>query len=239
MTGLYNKREFWERLEKEMRRSERQRRPLSLMMIDLDRLKWFNDSFGHVQGDLMLVKIGELLQNNCRASDTAFRYGGDELCLLLADTSSEEARVMAERLRVGAREIRLDVVSENTVIGAEAMITMSIGIASFPLNALRVEQLFEMADAAMFRAKETGKDRVCVFDPEVDTNYRLQKDPDKPYRDTRLELPESVKAEMQAQHTNNYTPSEAMGENSLQTDSPGTKLGDFEVAGMEEVDIDE
>jgi diguanylate cyclase (GGDEF)-like protein/PAS domain S-box-containing protein len=230
LTGLYNKLEFWERLEKEMRRAERQRRPLSLVMIDLDRLKWFNDFYGHSGGDMLLEKIGELIRNNCRAGDTPFRYGGDEICLLLADTTAEEARVMAERIRVAAHEIIISVNDEDMVIGAEAIVTISVGIASFPADAQSAEQLFEYADAAMFRAKETGKDRVCVFDTEVDKfkqSYRLRREATM-YIDDRLALPESLR--------NITTLENSTSSDTIKKTRRGS-TGGLGVSGMEEVDL--
>ncbi|MEI7554346.1 diguanylate cyclase [Candidatus Chlorohelix sp.] len=225
LTGLYNKLEFWERIDKEMRRAERQHRPLSLIMIDLDRLKWFNDVFGHTKGDVLLSKMGQLIRHNCRAGDTPFRYGGDEMCILLADTDSEEARIMSERLRVSAREIKLPLEADEFIIGANAMVTMSIGIASFPTNAQSAELLFEYADAAMYRAKDTGKDRVCLFDPNVDLSkqtYRYRAARLAAQTDKRLEIP----------NASNLT------QNMINDAKVPDKSSDMNVAGMEEVDLD-
>ncbi len=240
MTGLYNKREFWERIENEMRRAERQRRPLTLMMIDLDRLKWFNDFYGHAQGDVLLSKMGKLIRDNCRATDVPFRYGGDELCILLADTTPEEARTVAERIRASAREVQLVQPSDDQVIGAQAIVTMSIGIASFPADGYQAHQLFERADAAMFRAKETGKDRVCVYDAAVDNikrNFRQRIERPEDYKDDRLTLPASLQNEVNIESLFSQ-----MGDNNdLAPLSITQKLrisstSGLEVAGMEEVE---
>ena len=172
LTGLYNKRELWERLDREVRRAERRNSPLSLMMIDLDRLKWINDCFGHNQGDVLLTRLSDLIQSQCRASDVAFRYGGDELCVVLPDTSQAEAKIAADRLRNAAREIRFDYDDDQVMIGDETLVTMSIGIASYPTDATNPLQLFESADTAMYRAKETGKDRAVIFDRQTDHKRR-------------------------------------------------------------------
>ncbi len=170
LTGLYNKREMKERLEREIRRAERHQSPLSLLLIDLDCLKWVNDCFGHAQGDVLLVQLGQLIRDQCRASDVAFRFGGDELCILMPDTGHEEAKVAADRLRAEARKIRFTSESDPIIIGQLNEVTMSVGISCYPQDALTSAELFESADAAMYRAKETGKDRTVVFDRQIDLN---------------------------------------------------------------------
>jgi diguanylate cyclase (GGDEF)-like protein/PAS domain S-box-containing protein len=192
LTKLYNKREFWDRIEREIKRAERQRRPLSLMVIDLDRLKWYNDFYGHTHGDILLAHIGKLVMEKCRNTDIAFRYGGDELCLLLPDTGPREAFMVAERIRQSAIELQI-VLGDEVIIGAEeeSRVTMSIGVACFPGDATSGVELFENADSAMYRAKETGKNRSVMFDPAVDINklnYRRRVRPSE-YIDDRLKPP--------------------------------------------------
>ncbi len=191
LTGLYNKREFWERIDREIRRAERRQSPLSMAMIDLDRLKWINDCFGHSHGDMLLARLGELIRILCRASDIAFRYGGDELCILFPDTSVEEAKVAADRLRSAARKIKLRAESDQIVIGEEIEVTMSIGVASYPGDATGATELFERADVAMYRAKEIGKDRSVIFDSLIDLNkasYR-RRESNRDSQDERLRPP--------------------------------------------------
>lgn len=175
LTGLYNKREFWDRVEREIRRANRRHSTMSMLLIDLDRLKWINDCFGHNQGDSVLSRLGQMIREECRSSDIAFRYGGDELCILLPDTSREEAKIAADRLRMAARSIRVGEESGQILIGNDTGITMSIGVACYPADSTNAQQLFENADAAMYRAKETGKDRSVLFEPQIDLtrlNYR-------------------------------------------------------------------
>jgi len=190
LTELYNKTEFWYRMEIELKRAERYSQPLTLMVLDLDRLKWFNDFYGHVYGDMLLSQISRVIREHSRAHDVAFRFGGDELCLLLPATSSEEARVVAERIREAAA--RVSVFPNQDVIGAEGLVTMSIGLASFPDDARTSHDLFLCADAAQYRAKNTGKNRVCIYDHAVDfkdltSRHRNPNDYDQ--GDTRLALP--------------------------------------------------
>jgi len=170
-----------------MKRAERQRRPLSLIIIDLDRLKWYNDFYGHSQGDMLLSRMGQLILEKCRNTDVAFRYGGDELCLLLPDTGPREAFMVAERIRESAITLQV-VVADEIIIGEDGRVTMSIGIASFPNDANIATDLFENADSAMYRAKETGKNRTVIYDAETDLhkrNYRRRIRPSE-YVDDRL-----------------------------------------------------
>ncbi|NWJ94626.1 MAG: diguanylate cyclase [Chloroflexi bacterium] len=188
LTKLYNKREFWDRIEREMKRAERQQRPLSLMVMDLDRLKWYNDFYGHSHGDVLLAHIGQLIRDKCRNTDIPFRYGGDELCLLLPDTQPLEAFIVAERIRTSAVDIQ--VIIDEVIIGAEeeCRVTMSIGIASFPTDATSGTELFENADSAMYRAKEIGKNRSVIYDRTIDVNklnFRKRVRPSE-YVDDRL-----------------------------------------------------
>lgn len=192
LTNLYNKLEFWERLDKELKRAERQVEPLTLMVLDLDRLKWFNDYYGHAYGDILLSQIAQVVRQKSRASDMAFRFGGDELCLLLPNTNAEEARVVAERIRKSVAEV--SVLPSSDVIGAEGMVTMSIGVAAYPQDAQTAHDLFLCSDAAQYRAKNTGKNRVCVYDYEIDhknlTSHRRNPS-DYDRFDERLALPGS------------------------------------------------
>ena len=190
LTGLYNKRELWERLDREVDRAERRQSPFSLILIDLDRLKWINDCFGHTQGDLLLTRLSELIRQHCRATDSAFRYGGDELCIMLPDTNQAEAKLAADRLRRAARDIQLTQEADQIIIGHEVLVTMSVGIASYPGDASNPAQLFDSADAAMYRAKETSKDRTVIFDRQIDHNrlhHRLRLPPTD--QDDRLTPP--------------------------------------------------
>lgn len=155
LTGLFNRRYLEESLTRELARCDRRGLPLSVMMMDLDHFKAFNDLHGHVGGDTLLSGFGQLLLRLARAEDIACRYGGEEFTLILPETDAETARERAESIRaaVGAMRIRH--------MGQELpAVTVSIGVASFPLNGREGESLIRHADEALYRAKRGGRDRV-------------------------------------------------------------------------------
>ena len=152
LTGQYNHRHFHERLVLEIERSARSRLPFSLLMIDLDRFKSYNDAHGHLAGDVVLRKVAESIAEGRRANDTVARYGGDEFGVLLPDTSHADALSVAERVR--ARVAR-------AAVGVEpGDITLSAGLAVCPDHTTEPRELLLAADAALYRAKERGGDRV-------------------------------------------------------------------------------
>jgi len=155
LTGLFNRRYLEESLARELARCERRGLPLSVMMMDLDHFKAFNDLHGHVGGDTLLSGFGQLLLKLARAEDIACRYGGEEFTLILPETDLETARERAESIRaaVGAMRIRH--------MGQELpAVTVSIGIAAFPRHGREGEQLIHLADQALYHAKRKGRDRV-------------------------------------------------------------------------------
>jgi diguanylate cyclase (GGDEF)-like protein len=161
MTKLYIHAFFFERLAEEFNRSQRKRRDLAVIMFDLDHFKELNDRYGHRLGDEILVRTAAIIQKGCRASDLPARYGGEEFGIILPETDSRGAYTMAERVRRGVAKIRL--VSGGDVV----TVTVSAGIASLradsPANA---HELVDLADKALYRAKEAGRDRVIVYKPE-------------------------------------------------------------------------
>jgi diguanylate cyclase (GGDEF)-like protein len=157
LTGLYNRRYLEEVLEREVRRAARSAQSLGILMIDLDHFKNFNDTYGHDAGDAVLRETGQFLANGIRAEDFVCRFGGEEFVVILptADATSSQAR--AERLRSKMRE--LTVMHQGRSLG---MITISVGVASFPQHGLSPKELMAAADAALYEAKRTGRDRVAV-----------------------------------------------------------------------------
>jgi len=162
LTGLPNRAGLFERIRIELARSQRSNRPLALAVLDLDRFKEFNDRFGHLAGDRLLIAAGERLTESVRATDLAVRFGGEEFVLLLPEISAEEAMLCCERIREAVRGIR--------VFGAEAGSTISIGVALHepkggppPSEAA----LLRMADVALYRAKALGRDRVFMAEGPV------------------------------------------------------------------------
>ena len=156
LTGLLNRRVLYERLAHEIERSRRYGTPLSLIMIDLDNFKMINDRLGHAAGDCVLRSVGEIISTGSRASDIAGRYGGEELCVVLPQTSTEGARVFAESLR--------DQIAGAAIALGEQMIkvTASFGVAALEDGQTTLEQLLAAADVALYSAKRNGRNRVVL-----------------------------------------------------------------------------
>ena len=150
LTGLYNRRRLMEMLGAEAERAQRGAGPFTVLMIDVDHFKQYNDTHGHQAGDKVLARVGEVLRDVIRQIDTAARYGGEEFLLLLPQTGAEAAADVAERLRKQVSSAALD---------GEA-VTVSVGVAEFPGNGGTVEAVIAAADAALYRAKADGRDRV-------------------------------------------------------------------------------
>ncbi len=159
LTGIKTRRFFWEALSSEWKRASRSGRPFSVVLIDLDKFKEVNDTLGHLEGDLVLARVGRLLEQKCRQSNVVARYGGDEFIILMPETGTEQAQVLAERLRLWlATDPMLD----------EHQITGSFGVASFPLHGFSIEDLIRVADASMYVAKKAGGNRVSTAEPFSD-----------------------------------------------------------------------
>jgi diguanylate cyclase (GGDEF)-like protein len=158
LTGLYNRRSFQERLEQEIDRAIRYNRPLSLIMIDIDHFKMYNDTHGHLHGDSILVEVAHFLRTLSRTSDIVVRYGGEEFSLLLPETDLASAEALGQRLR--------EQVERHTFRGTKPLpgkgLTISVGIASYMPPDTK-EALLEAADMALYRAKREGRNRVVVW----------------------------------------------------------------------------
>jgi len=149
LTGLYNHRHFQEQLEVEVKRAQRYDLALSLIMIDLDHFKEFNDTYGHLEGDSLLRKIAQILKSSLRETDLVARYGGEEFAVILPETDKEGASIAAERVR--------KTVSEQTFGEVGAKMTISLGVASYPDDACLRADLIRQADEALYRAKREGR----------------------------------------------------------------------------------
>jgi diguanylate cyclase (GGDEF)-like protein len=147
LTGIKTRRFFWEALSAEWKRASRSGRPFSVVLVDLDKFKEVNDSMGHFEGDLVLARVGRLLEQKSRQSNVVARYGGDEFIILMPDTSAEQAQVLAERLRQW--------LAADPML-AEHHITGSFGVASFPMHGFSVEDIIRVADAGMYVSKRSG-----------------------------------------------------------------------------------
>jgi diguanylate cyclase (GGDEF)-like protein/PAS domain S-box-containing protein len=154
LTQLYNSRHFYSQLEKEIERSKRYEQPLTLILLDLDNFKAFNDTYGHVEGDSVLSRLGQTLKRCLRDADSAYRYGGEEFTILLPMTTSDEGMVTAQRIQTEwGKEAFYPA-------GREVHLTMSTGISQYILNE-EMKAFVHRVDQIMYHAKKTGKDRIC------------------------------------------------------------------------------
>ncbi len=157
LTGLFNLRYMEVTLEREISRAARSRKPVGLMMIDVDRFKEFNDAFGHAGGDALLRELGGLLHSVTRDGDAACRYGGDEFVVLLPETSLDVTQQRAEEIRRAAK--RFSIALEGSVLSP---VTLTIGVAVYPDHGANMNGLLLAADTAMYEAKHAGGDRVQI-----------------------------------------------------------------------------
>jgi diguanylate cyclase (GGDEF)-like protein/putative nucleotidyltransferase with HDIG domain len=155
LTGVKTHRFLMEALSSEWKRSTRANRPFALVLMDLDRFKFVNDFYGHLEGDVVLQRVGHILEQNCRRSDVVARYGGDEFVILMPETSVEQARQLAGKLRgwVAADPLLRD-----------KNITASFGIAGFPIHGSTPQELIQVADSSMYLSKHQGGNSVSSVD---------------------------------------------------------------------------
>ncbi len=160
LTKVFNRRHFQKILEMEFKRAKRFQRPLSLLMIDVDHFKSFNDRFGHLEGDRMLIEIARIFQSNLREVDTLARYGGEEFAVILPNTSLEDACKVGEKLKNFVEQM-----SElrERQSSPRHKITVSVGVAALSGSLESAESLLNRADRALYQAKTTGRNRVMVL----------------------------------------------------------------------------
>ncbi len=153
LTGLYNHRHFHESLEHEIARGARFGTVFSVVMLDIDFFKAYNDTYGHLAGDQLLRTMGELIRSSIRSMDVAFRYGGEEFTVLLPEARLDDAYKVAERIRKTI---------ESKASSKPIPVTVSLGVASWPSDGVTREEIIGCADAALYRAKQAGRNRICL-----------------------------------------------------------------------------
>jgi diguanylate cyclase (GGDEF)-like protein len=155
LTGLFNTRYFYHQIRMEMDRANRYGHPLTMLLIDLDDFKQFNDAYGHLEGDQVLLQFGNVVRRCLRQTDTAYRYGGEEFTILLPMTTHGDGSVIAERIRT---EFKLEHFSPTP--GDDVHLTVSIGLAQYS-GQEEIKSFVHRADRLMYQAKKIGKDRIC------------------------------------------------------------------------------
>ena len=159
LTELYNHRYFQEALKNQIEISKRYGQPFSLIIIDIDFFKKFNDTYGHQAGDAVLKQVAQTLKKNSRTTDFVCRYGGEEMSIILPNTNAEDALFNAKRINkaIAEKEFQLNPTETGKV-------TISVGVATFPDNANDAQGLIEFADKGLYYAKEHGRNQVIKLD---------------------------------------------------------------------------
>ncbi|MGB7566987.1 MAG: diguanylate cyclase [Chitinivibrionales bacterium] len=157
LTQLINHKHFQEQLAKELERAKRYKRPMSLLMMDIDHFKSFNDTYGHPVGDLVLREIAQCVKQTIRVNDIAARYGGEEFTVIMPDSGHEGALVTAERIR---QRVEQKIIQSGI---NRLRVTISVGCAAFPALGATQQELIDNADKALYYSKETGRNRSTVF----------------------------------------------------------------------------
>jgi len=161
LTLLYNHRTFQEQLAKEIERARRYKRPLSLLLMDIDHFKSFNDTYGHPVGDLVLKEIAQCIRQSIRVNDIAARYGGEEFAVIIPETAGEGAMIIAERIR--------RTVEQRAIVSLDKQlhVTISLGCAVMPQHAAAQQPLIDASDKALYFSKEHGRNHATIFTPDM------------------------------------------------------------------------
>ncbi len=164
LTGLLSSKSFFSELRREAARAEVESRPFCVLMMDLDHFKAVNDSFGHLVGSQTLAAVGAVIKKALRAGDVGARFGGEEFAAFLLDADYAQALVAAERVRSALEHHQFNAVRRESSAESEIYhLTISIGVAAFPDDARDPIQLVELADSALYRAKRSGRNRICAY----------------------------------------------------------------------------
>jgi diguanylate cyclase (GGDEF)-like protein len=169
LTGLFNRRYMKDSLEREMYRAKRHNSPFGLIMLDIDFFKKFNDEYGHDVGDMVLEKVGRMVKMTIRPEDIPCRYGGEEFLIILPGAGQEGTNMCASRLIEETRKLKVK--SKGSLMSG---VTVSMGIASFPLNGDAIESVVKAADNALLAAKNSGRDCVVISSEKAEQPAALQ-----------------------------------------------------------------
>lgn len=174
LTGLLTSKSFFSELRREAARAQAESRPFCVLMMDLDHFKEVNDTYGHLVGSKTLEDTGRVIKEALRAGDVASRFGGEEFAAFLLDANYAQGLVAAERVRVALAQhefpaTRMDSPNDH----ATHRITISIGVAAYPDDATDPIQLVELADSALYRAKRSGRNRICAYRPSLAVTEKL------------------------------------------------------------------
>ncbi len=167
LTGLYTRSSFDEALVKEVARAERYEVDLSLLFFDIDNFKKINDTYGHIAGDYVLKSVSQIIIKAIRTSDIAARYGGEEIVIILPTTGKVDALALGERIRNKVQKVKLE------HDGKKINVTMSGGVASYPIDANQSTDLIEFADKALYMAKGSGKNKICTYSEDKRRYLRI------------------------------------------------------------------
>ncbi|MBI5376317.1 MAG: diguanylate cyclase [Candidatus Schekmanbacteria bacterium] len=157
LTGVYTIRHFHSRMEEQINKFNRYGQKFAMLMLDIDNFKKVNDNYGHPVGDTVLMKVAETIKTSIRNIDLPFRYGGEEFAVILPETSTNAAATVAERIRKNVNEMIIQ-----TDDDLKLSVTVSIGVSACPKNGTIIRDIVTKADDALYNAKETGKNRVCI-----------------------------------------------------------------------------
>ena len=163
LTGLYNRRYFHEFLIREIKRADRYSHSLSVFMADIDDFKAYQDPYGHLVGDVALQYLAKIMSGAVRSEDIVARYGGEEFAVILPEVTKDTAAIIAERIRRAIEEAKDPL---------KGVLTISIGVATYPADAKDREQLVGRADDALYAAKRAGKNATVLWNPEIDSGLK-------------------------------------------------------------------
>ena len=167
LTGLNNRRQFEVRLKQEVANVRRNKKPLCCIMLDIDYFKHVNDTWGHSAGDCVLKNVAKIISKELREYDIASRYGGEEFCILLPDTKIKEAAFVAQRLRQAVENANINI-SEDNCLGSDFLnVTISVGVSEFDDSFDSPQRLHQNADIALYEAKKRGRNRVIIFEENL------------------------------------------------------------------------